>query len=218
MDIAIELPFANCSDYQIITEFSSSKTKVLEFLSNNKFSKEMFQHINKVTKDNYTCKYYNEDSFSSAFGQHSDSQLRIFHTNIRSLKAHCYQLHNYLDILKCNFDVILLSELGKPNIGLIEKIFSEYKLFYNASTISKGGAGALVRKESFDSIEILEGEEYNLIKKCDCSKCIFENIWLNLTNNGNKFIVGCVYRHPDGNISHFIDSFSHIVNNVNDKL
>ena len=73
MDIAIELPFANCSDYQIITEFSSSKTKVLEFLSNNKFSKEMFQHINKVTKDNYTCKYYNEDSFSSAFGQHSDS-------------------------------------------------------------------------------------------------------------------------------------------------
>ena len=218
MDIAIELPFANCSDYQIITEFSSSKTKVLEFLSNNKFSKEMFQHINKVTKDNYTCKYYNEDSFSSAFGQHSDSQLRIFHTNIRSLKAHCYQLHNYLDILKCNFDVILLSELGKPNIGLIEKIFSEYKLFYNASTISKGGAGALVRKESFDSIEILEGEEYNLIKKCDCSKCIFENIWLNLTNNGNKFIVGCVYQHPDGNIGHFIDSFSHIVNNVNDKL
>ena len=49
MDIANEFPFANCSDYQVITEFSTSKTRVLEFLSNNNFSKEMFQHINKVT-------------------------------------------------------------------------------------------------------------------------------------------------------------------------
>ena len=141
MDIVSELPFAKCSDYQIITEFSTSKTQVLEFLSNNNFSSEMFKHINKITKDNYTCKYYNEASFSSVLAQHNDSPLRVFHTNIRSLKAHCFQLYNYIDILKCNFDVILLSELGKPNIGHIEKIFSEYKLVYNASNVSKGGQG-----------------------------------------------------------------------------
>ena len=90
----------------------------------------MFQHINKITKDNYTYKYYNENSFSSVLGPHNDSPLKVFHTNIRSLKAHCFQLYNYIDILKCNFDVILLSELGKPNIGHIEKICKEYKLMY----------------------------------------------------------------------------------------
>ena len=146
MDIANELSFANCSDYQVISTFSSSKTKLLEFLSNNNFSKEMFDHINKVTKDNYSCKYYNEASFSSAFGHHRDNPFRVYHTNIRSLKAHCFQLYNYLDILKCNFDVILLTELGKPNIGHVEKIFSEYKLVYNASTISKGGGRGINSK------------------------------------------------------------------------
>ena len=68
MDIVSELPFAKCSDYQIITEFSTSKTQVLEFLSNNNFSSEMFKHINKITKDNYTCKYYNEAIFSLCIG------------------------------------------------------------------------------------------------------------------------------------------------------
>ena len=52
MDIVSELPFAKCSDYQIVTEFSTSKTQVLDFLSYNNFSSEMLKHINKIIKNN----------------------------------------------------------------------------------------------------------------------------------------------------------------------
>ena len=75
----------------------------------------------------------------------------------------------------------------------------------------------LVELSIFDSITLLEGNRYNLVKNCECSKCVFENIWLKLTSNDQEFIIGSVYRHPGGNIQHFIDAFSHILKQANDK-
>ena len=38
-----------------------------------------------------------------------------------------------------------------------------------------------------------------------------------MTSNDQEFIIGSVYRHPGGNIQHFIDAFSHILKQANDK-
>ena len=36
--------------------------------------------------------------------------------------------------------------------------------------------------------------------------------------NGKVFITSAIYRHPKGNIEHFIDSTAHIFSNTNDKF
>ena len=106
----------------------------------------MFKITNRISKDNYSCKYYTEKSFSSVLRNHNSTSLKIFHTNIRSLQLHSFELHAYLESLKCQFDVILVTELGKPNIGFVENIFKGYTLYYQESNKRKGGAGALVKK------------------------------------------------------------------------
>ena len=74
-----------------------------------------------------------------------------------------------------------------------------------------------MKNDSFDSVTQLEGNKYNLIKKCECSQCVFENVWLKLTSNGQDYIIGSVYHHPGGKIQHFIDAFSHILNTAKDN-
>ena len=200
-----------------MTMFSPPIRNLLEFFENNNFSNEMYKHVNRISNGNYTCKYYTDKSFPSALQNHNSSPLKIFHTNIRSLQLHSFELYNYLEILNCQFDVILVTELGKPNIGFVENIFKGYTLYYQESDTSKGGAGALIKTSSFDSVTLLEGNKFNLVKKCDCEKCRFENVWLKLTSAGQEYIIGSIYRHPGGNIQHFIDAFSHILNFAKEK-
>ena len=109
--------------------FSPPITNLLEFFENNNFSNEMYKHVNRISKGNYTCKYYTEKSFPSVLRGHNSSSLKIFHTNIRSLQLHSFELYTYLETLNCKFDVILLTELGKPYIGFVENIFKGYTLF-----------------------------------------------------------------------------------------
>ena len=118
-----ELPFSKCTDYQLIIEFALPIQNLLEKFENNNFSSDMFKHINKISKNNYSCKYYTEMSFPKAINQHKQSPFKVFHTNIRSLQLNGFALLAYLETLKCEFDVILLTEIGKPNIGFVENMF-----------------------------------------------------------------------------------------------
>ena len=78
-----------------------------------------------------------------------------------------------------------MSETGNCKISEIEEIFQNYKLYLDAPTPgkgSKGGAGILVNKDSFNSVEeILEKD--CLKDKCKCTNCVIENKWLKLTSN-----------------------------------
>ena len=112
-----------------MTMFSPPIRNLLEFFENYNFSNEMYKHVNRISNGNYTCKYYTDKSFPSVLQNHSNSPLKVFHTNIRSLQLHSFELYNYLEILNCQFDVILVTELGKPNIGFVENIFKGYTLF-----------------------------------------------------------------------------------------
>ncbi|CAL4095019.1 unnamed protein product [Meganyctiphanes norvegica] len=151
--------------------------------------------------------------------KHNSKSLKVFHLNIRSLNKHKLILKSYLESLNCTFDLIFLTETGNARPDEIEEIFQNYK-FYIDSPIpgkgSKGGASILINKNSFDSIEeIFENE--NLKQYCKCTNCKIENKWLKLTSNRNSFIIGSIYRHPNGNTNHFIQSLQNILNKVDKK-
>ena len=206
------MPFYKCSDYWIQREYISNTEKFLKTFENNTFTNECRRFIEGLTKDNFSCKYYNENKFNSMIPKHQNSSLKIFHLNIRSLNKHCHVLKAYLSCLNSNFDIILLTEIGHANKQLIEKVFTEYTLYYDLSKSKKGGAGILVRNDRFDDVEINDNK---LKMNCNCPNCKVESIFLNLKYNKDNITIASIYRHPSGTVQHFCESLDKCINKIN---
>ena len=135
----------NCSDYALLTACLSDKDKLLDFFENNTFSSECHSLLDGLSMENYSCKYYNENKFNSMLPKHHEKSLKVFHLNIRSLNKHCHELKAFLSCLNCNFDVLLLTEIGNTNKELIENVFTVSTLYYENSKLKKGDAVILVK-------------------------------------------------------------------------
>ena len=212
----LELPFHNLSDYSIMHECMTTKDKLLVNFENNSFSSECLKLTEGLNTDNFSCKYYNENNFPLLLKKYHTDDLKTFHLNIRSLNKHIFELKAYLTCLKTEFDVILLTEIAKTNTNLIQKVFPDFETFLDPATTKKGGAAILVRKNKFDLIEELPNE-CQVKNRCGCSVCIIESKFLKLTVNNSSIIIGCIYRHPNGNVTHFNDSLLNVINRINKK-
>ena len=91
-------------------------------------------------------------------------------------------------------------------------------MFHQPPSTAKGGAGMLVRMKKNDSIPEIKDPKYCVDKKCDCANCLVESVWVKLNSNNNEFIVSSMYRHPNGNIDHFVDSIEPIFSNIKDNV
>ena len=140
-----EFPFSSCTDYQLISEITTSKSKLLDLFNSNGFSNQINNLINDFAKDNYKCRYYNYSSFPKLLREHQNNGLKAIHFNIRSLDLNKYNLKAFLDTLGCEFDLIFLSESGRVNIASVEDIFKGYNLIYQPPSTAKGGAGILIK-------------------------------------------------------------------------
>ena len=48
------------------------------------------------------------------------------------------------------------------------------------------------------------------------SKCKVESIWIKInTFNNDMIVLGCIYRHPGGNISHFNEQYQKVLESIN---
>ena len=205
---AQNLPFYNCSDYVIQIECISNNEQFLNTFENNSFEAECRSFTEGLVLENFSCKYYNTNKFNSMLHKHQDSSLKIFHLNIRSLNKHCHKLKAFLSCLNCDFDIILMTEIGHIIKQLIEKVFTDYEIYYDLSKASKGGAGILVKKDKFDEIEIINNK---ITCKQNCSNCKIESIFLNLKSNKKYINIGSIYRHPSGNVQHFSESLDQCI-------
>ena len=197
------LPFYTCSDYVIQSECITSKEQFVKTFEINNFAAECHSLTEGITLENYSCRYYSENKFNSMLHKHQENSLKIFHLNIRSLNKHCHTLKAFLSCLNCKFDIILLTEIGHAIKQLIEKVFTDYEIYYDLSTAKKGGAGILVKKDKFDEIEISNNK---IMCNQNCSNCKVESIFLNLKSNKKLITIGCIYRHPSGNVLHYNES------------
>ena len=216
--LAKELPFYNSTCYQIIRECQNMSENMIEFFKNNKFTMQMKQITNSFSQDNYSCNYYNHSNFTKVLSEHNADSLKVSNFNIRSFEKNKLKFYYYLCTLPCQFDIIFLTETGKVNIEWAESIFEGYKSLYQLPTSNKGGAGMLIKKNSFDNFSEIIDDKYCVKKNCECSLCEVESIWVKLENNGKEFITGSIYRHPNGNVKHFVEAIEHIFSNINDKI
>nr|CAI5831865.1 unnamed protein product [Callosobruchus analis] len=80
--------------------------------------------------------------------------LGIIHFNIRSLQKHFNELLVYVDVMKNNLDIIVLSETGevkdKSNFSI-----PDYNMYYNESHLNKCDGVVVYVKHSISVIESL---------------------------------------------------------------
>ena len=213
-----QLPFHNCTEYEIQDNCTNNNKNFLKLLEDNNLSKQIVSRTTNILK-NFKCTYENENSFHKVVNSHNQKALKIIHLNIRSINKHKILLKTYLEDLKCTFDLIVLSETGNAKVQEIEDIFQNYKFYIDPPKTgkgSKGGVGILVNKYSFNQIE--EMCDNNCLKKyCNCSNCLIENKWLKLTSNNKTYILGSIYRHPNGNMKHFTEGLSNILSKMDKK-
>lgn len=214
----INLPFSNCSSLTITCQLQTGKNHLIEKLENNNFSKEMIKNIN-VSKDNYTCKYYDKSNVNQLFKTHHRSALSVIHININSIGKHGLELASYLEYINLNFDIIMLTETRESTTGIINIYFPDYDVFLKNPESPKGGACILIAKDKFKNVQIIQEESFNLNSKCKCGQCEIDDIWLKLETSNQKLIVGCIYRHPkaDRGVPHFIENLNELMKNINDS-
>ena len=130
------------------------------------------------------------------------------------MNKNCHLLKAFLACLNCNFDVLLLTEIGNPDKQLIEKVFENHTLYFDPAKSKKGGAGILIRNDYFDEIEISENK---LKLGCKCSNCMVESIFINIKSNNIVHTFASIYRHPSSNITHFNESLNHCLKTFNNN-
>ena len=209
----------DCSPFVISQLFQTGKNQFIDKLENNNFTKEMLKHINEISEDNYSCKYYDENNFDPLVKSHHKSALKVMHLNCSSIAKNGRDLTSYLEHLKIHFDIIMLTETRQTTVGIIEFYFPEYEIFLENPDTIKGGACILVRKNTFKNVKLIQNDSYNLKNKCKCTQCEIDNVWVSLEMNNKKVVIACIYRHPKAEvgISHFNNNFNNALKNINDN-
>ena len=188
---------------------------MLNRFKNNNFNKEMIQYVNGFSKNNYTCDYYSEDKFKTIFTNHQKNPMKAFHVNIGNFDSKSVELAAYLMSLKYTFQIIGLTEIGQTSKEFIELIFSDYEIYLDEAPSTRGGVALLVLKNTFKNIISLEFNDlYSFDNICNCTNCLIESRFITLETSSEKFTIGCIYRHPNGEINHFNDQFKKIMNGV----
>ena len=119
--IAESMPFSNCSDFQLYLMFNARKDFDFDHFNNSEFFNEMNEYTRTISTNNYDCQYYNEQKFNSTFSNKTTKSLKVIHLNISSFELHQHELSAYLNCLKIQFDVILLTETRSINQSITEK-------------------------------------------------------------------------------------------------
>ena len=137
------------------------------------------------------------------------NDLKLMHHNIRSLPANTDHFHAMLNLIQFDYDVICLTECWlNTNIVKLYEI-ENYKSFHSLRPIGKrgGGISMYIRKEL----------QCKIISNCTISNEIIESLFLNITIDSRRIIIGVIYRPPKCDTSQFINKLNNIYSLLNIK-
>ena len=135
-------------------------------------------------------------------------ELSAIHFNIRSLNRNHHALCQFLEMLVLQFDVIILSEIWAINIDFYCNILPWYTFHYDLPKDSHVGGVGIYISDTFTQCEL---NEYK-ISNSNVSRV--ENIWLEVTRNSNKYIIGGIYRHPNQNVQDFTVKMKEVLGKI----
>ena len=204
-----QLPFHFITDAELDTLLCTDAWNCVS--DNDTFREFLCDSRNCDAVRNLNFNYMTEDQFNSTFGSNIDIELGLFHVNIRSLNSNCVRLYQYLQLLAVHFDVIVLSEIWTTNINFYVNSLPHYSFYYDIPLYSKvGGVGIFVSND----VKHEEIVEYKLASSA-CN--LIENVWLEITKNHKKYVIGGIYRHPNQQIDNFKSSLEAVLNKISTR-
>ena len=101
-------------------------------------------------------------------------------------------------------------------MSVVENLLTNYNFQYVLPEKNKcGGVGIYTCGSLTD---VIVKDHVKFVKSCDCTKCKTESLLIEFCYRGIAYAVGGIYRHPNGNVSHFISDLEIVLNQVdNDK-
>ena len=203
-EILNHMTFHRLSNFEIETNFQSAKLKILDLMDNHnltEFIKENLLDDLFNPNDVKQCNYFDEEKIDN-LNRTSSTHLNIFSMNIRSLAKHGGELLCLMSILKTKFDIIVLTEIGTRNIGLVKHLFENYEFHYVLALDNLYGGVGIYFNKDIQNLEILD---ISIEKSCHCIKCEMESLFARFDYGGETYTIGGIYRHPNGNTRHFVE-------------
>ena len=184
----------------------------MSFLSPHDKLKNYLQSLVSLTTSSFpNCNYFSDSDFTRYFGRFLDipgqlSKISIFHMNIRSLNANHDKLFQLMATLNFPFDIMALSEVWSFNISMYSSLFPDYNFFYNLpKNSSVGGVGIYIRKSFTVSPRI------DLSLDSALPDNSVESLFVEISKFSFRSLIGCLYRHPSGNITKFTESLESLL-------
>jgi hypothetical protein len=133
---------------------------------------------------------------------HMGELLRIFHTNIRSVRKNFGKLVTFLNTLEFQYDIVALTETNLSSLDKGLYNLEGYNSFF-MNLPSKGGGLCIFVHEDFIAKECIE---FNDIYETHESLFIKVSV-----KNTMSFIVGCIYRPPRCSLAQFNEYLNNVL-------
>ena len=210
------MPFSGLTDFALEQEFESAKKRIKSLMKENNFDKLLKeqQFLNIINDSGTKCKYYDIEDFVS-LNLSQRNHIKIFSMNISSLPRHAGELVCFLNSLETEFDLIILCEIGKYNLSLVENLFPGcISYFEPPKNNPKGGVGVFISNKLG---KIIRNTDVEFVKTCGCATCETECICLSFQYYDVPITIMGIYRHPRGNKTHFIKDLEISLSKINKK-
>ena len=139
--------------------------------------------------------YYSIDDMNKMLKDAGPKALSLIHCNIRSLQKNQTLLSDLIKILSSRPDIIGISEtkLNENSVHNIDLL--GYNFYQTDSNTNAGGVGMYVSKD------LLAIPQLDIDLHTDCTG----SCWIEIDPGSGKkhMLIGCIYRHPWGNIDNF---------------
>ena len=114
-----------------------------------------------------------------------------------------------------NFGVKVLTEIGAGNMSPVEHLLDDYEFLYTLPKSNMYSGVGLYLSKDITNVNILNST--CICKFCHNSICDFESILISFEFQRNEFILGWLYRQPNGNMQHFVDDLERTLVTINGK-
>ena len=215
-----DLPFRQLSSFELEELHLTSKQFHIKQLEDNGFTKFFKTQRNDLpTSQNpaFYKQYYEPDELNTTMSNKGKATLSLCHLNIRRLCKNQGKLSAFFSsMIDTSFDIIILTEVGdNADDYLNHNLLEEYEYSNNLHDLpignKYGGVAILVKKGKG---KIIPRPDLKICQTCNCEKCKYENIWIELKSEDESFIIGGIYRHPNGNINHFSSDLEHSLTKI----
>ena len=213
----LHLPFRHLTGFDIENTFSSAKERIVQLMDNHcitEFINDNYINELFVNQDIPLCNYLNEDEFTQ-LKRETPNHLNIFSMNIRSLPKHGGESLVFLKLLETDFDIVVLTEIGSRNIDLVKHLLNDYDFYYVTPLNNMYGGVGIYVSSNINNVLVLDNIAVE--KTCLCPKCEIESLFLNFSYMNESYVIGGIYRHPNGIVNHFVNDLENTLVKFDNK-